>query len=586
MAAKPANADEVVLKLQEQISGPAERAMGALARLENQMAREQNALGRLNVDMTRARSKLEALTKAGPKSQDKKDIDAHAESMFKQQRVISLLNDRMGGQRDRIDKLRESHRKLSNPVKQNSLLHKELSEALEKSTKDITYMGAAGGIAGAAVAAGLAVASAAVVTLIGLFAKAIGSSGEMREEFLNLQAASVQSAWGFGWMWSSLRASTGAATMMQNAVNGVAAASGRARSEIAGNVAELYQWGLRGKNLEKGLKAIDTVATATDGKLSQSAMNQIKWYGRMGLSIDAIADRIDKKFGGVAREKALSLDKQMMRLGQNLKFIFGGADIAPLLRALDTVLRLFNSNTDSAKGMREAITFMTETAIGLILRLGIVLLKAYIWLREHDAAWRALKIAVILVAVGVGMLSVGLLLLVGVLTGLAIAVESVSMLFMVAFGAAVTWVIAKVASFFGIGGDMMTGLASGIESAADVVWKALSSVVGGAIDKAKNLLLAHSDSKVFVDIGRDVPHGFATGIEGEEGSVTKATTSMVKASTDAASTSGGAGGGGGKASAEFHDCHFYGDITEDKMRQMMARILEGERWGAPGGATT
>jgi hypothetical protein len=448
------------------------------------------------------------------------------------------------------------------------------------------------------VAAAFVVVGASLMTMVGLFAKAISSSGEMREEFLNLQASSVQSAYGFGWMWNSLRASTGAATQMQAAIDKVSGSSARSRAELAGYAATLYQAWFRGKQLDKALQAVSTVASATDGKLTDQAVNYMKQLRWMGLSVDAIADRIEKKFGGVAREKALSLDKQMMRLGQNLKWIFGGADIAPLLRALDSVLRLFNSNTDSAKSMREAVTAMTEKAIGMILRLGIVLLKSYIWLREHDKTWRALKIGVIMAAVAVALVSIGIVALTGIVFALVGALIAVNAALTIGLVSGLDRARAKLSEFADIGRDMITGLASGIRDAADTVWQALSSVVGGAIGRARKLLDAHSDSRVGISIGRDFGHGFGVGIEREHGTVQQATTGMVRASTGSATaptgmvraSTGSATAptgirGSGKPPVEFNNCNFFGDITEDKLRQMMAHIFEGELWGAPGGAT-
>jgi hypothetical protein len=54
-------AETVTLKLQEQVSGAADKSMGALARLEAQILREQAALGRLTDSLGVARGKLAAL---------------------------------------------------------------------------------------------------------------------------------------------------------------------------------------------------------------------------------------------------------------------------------------------------------------------------------------------------------------------------------------------------------------------------------------------------------------------------------------------------------------------------------------------
>lgn len=70
MGASASQAETTVLRLQEEVSGPADRAIGALGRLEGQIVREQAALGRLGDSFVQAKAKLSALAdgSADPKA--------------------------------------------------------------------------------------------------------------------------------------------------------------------------------------------------------------------------------------------------------------------------------------------------------------------------------------------------------------------------------------------------------------------------------------------------------------------------------------------------------------------------------------
>lgn len=71
-----------------------------------------------------------------------------------------------------------------------------------------------------------------------------------------------------------------------------------------------------------------------------------------------------------------------------------------------------------------------------------------------------------------------------------------------------------------IGGQIVSGIANGIRDAAGRVVGAITDVVGGAINAAKNFLGIHSPSRKFrKEVGRMIPAGAALGIEDEAGQV-------------------------------------------------------------------
>lgn len=82
-----------------------------------------------------------------------------------------------------------------------------------------------------------------------------------------------------------------------------------------------------------------------------------------------------------------------------------------------------------------------------------------------------------------------------------------------------------------IGGQIVSGIAGGIRDAAGRVVGAVTDVVGGAIQAAKNFLGIHSPSRKFRrEVGRMIPAGAALGIEDEAGSIQDAVDSAFTVS--------------------------------------------------------
>lgn len=91
-----ASAETVVLTLQEQISGPAEAASGALSLLEQKILRDQTAIDRLQEVLGRARAKLAAIQEGGEGG----FVDVAA--YYKQEAAVNSLENRITGARMRI----------------------------------------------------------------------------------------------------------------------------------------------------------------------------------------------------------------------------------------------------------------------------------------------------------------------------------------------------------------------------------------------------------------------------------------------------------------------------------------------------
>jgi len=88
-------AETVTLRLQEEVSGPADKSMGALGRLEAQIVREEAALGRLGQSLTLAKAKLSALAEG---SADPKAVAAFE----KQKQAVADLNAKLLEAKDTV----------------------------------------------------------------------------------------------------------------------------------------------------------------------------------------------------------------------------------------------------------------------------------------------------------------------------------------------------------------------------------------------------------------------------------------------------------------------------------------------------
>lgn len=88
-------AETVTLRLQEEVSGPSDKSLGALARLEAQIVREQAALGRLNTNLVQAKARLSALAEGS--------ADPRAVAAFeKQKAAVADLSSKLTEAKDTL----------------------------------------------------------------------------------------------------------------------------------------------------------------------------------------------------------------------------------------------------------------------------------------------------------------------------------------------------------------------------------------------------------------------------------------------------------------------------------------------------
>jgi hypothetical protein len=666
--AQKATADTIVLKLEQTVDRAALAATGALGRLESQIIREQNQLGRLEASLGQAKVKLDVLAAGSPdrgvmaaldrqiakvaelekgfaagkisadrladsqaklsqlkEASQAKSVDVAAYK--KQELAIAQITDRIGAQKDKLgalgDKLVDSQKKSKGMTDAVKLLGTETGVSSNSMVQLLMKLKSLGPIA-AVVAGAVLVTVASLGSLIGMFVKGITASGQMRAEFLKLQAASVNSAYGFSWLFNATRESSRAAEQMQKSINAVNVTSAAGRDKLTDYAVQIRKARFEGKQFETVLKAMSTASTGGTEQMAQDVLQWARQIRFMGGSVDDLARRVEQKLGRSAAAQAISLDVQFRRLGENIRWIFGGADIDPLLRALNSVLKIFNAGSDSATGMRNSITLMVESGIGALLRLGIFVLKTYIAIRQKETTWKLLATTIKGVFVGSCILALVVLGAIGIaLTALAIKAAIVMAPF-VALAASMFFLVDQIQKAFteiswdDISHFILGGIVRGLKSGAAWVLEAVKNLASSMIKKFKEVLGISSPSKLFtaetkMGIGGGIVGGFRQMTpDVERASATVGRASFTSYRAEAAvndnaqswggprfrigppvinsspavppeppprpASDGGLGSGGGP-NFNFYNCVFGGTQSKEDIRALMHEVYEETGFG-------
>lgn len=666
-----ASAETVILRAENQLTGPADAATGALGRLEAQAQRETAALGRLEQKLTEAKAKLSAMAEGSVDAravaafekqgsavgaleakldtarqklallaegsdgtanvaayqrqsaaisgldakldearvkmqalQGATDPSVNVAAYKRQQDAVAALGDKAAAQKDKIAALGDKSRGVVPSMASASGAAKDMGKNLDKlkeasgaNESRLVKLGSAFlrmGPEVAIAAAAIAVAVAALVVLGAVIVKGISDADKLRSEFLKLQGA--------------LKGSASAATDVESAITAVSGSTALARDKVTEYGQQLAETGLQGAQLKTALDAMAIAGSAGGEKVATAFLASVKGAQAAGESVDALAATMKAQLGGVAAAQAIGLDAQMLKLHENIATLFSGANVEPFLRGMHSVLGIFDANTAAGKAMRESISTMVNAAIGAMLRLAIAVVNSYIAIKTNAVAWGIVKatllsvaVATLVVVAAIGLLIVGAAMLVALFMMPLIAVVAVIMLVAAAWdyvrdgavaawasvtdaiGAAVAWL--QGVSLSDIGTQMIEGLVSGIMSAGPKILASLSGLVTGAVDGVKGILGIHSPSRVFADqVGYQMGAGVAVGVDDSSGEVQAATGAMAAGAVGAATPAGGSASAPAGGSFSFVNCVFGGDLTEDKLREWMTRIMLGEL--ASGGATT
>lgn len=687
-----ATAETVVLTLQEQISGPAEAAAGALSLLEQKILRDQAAIDRLQVVLGRAQAKLEAI-KTG---EGKGFVDVAAYQ--RQESAVNSLQNRISGARMRIQAAVEAQAAKESAAAEKVIATEQAAAsrrmaiaatlaaqsqaaaerkasaeaaaadraafqaeaaaqrkaaaeaaAADRASKEAERAAAAeitaakkvveertkaseqarqaqdkvkAAMQGAVqavfpilgpvgesinkffqlgkaiaqlppqlqlVAVAIVAAAASLFALGKFFVAGIQASGQYRDEMLKLAGA--------------LEGNTSAAKELQGTISAVSSASATSRDKITGFATSLAKAGLQGAELRNALEAAAIASSAGGDQMAGDFLKSAEAAKKAGQSVDELSKKMKDKLGGVAAAQALSFGVQVEKLKENLTGLFSGADITPLLTAMQALLSIFDATSASGQSMKTTIGAAIEGLIGIVLQAGIAMLKLYIAVKQNETAWGLIKMAALGVAVVFGLLTAALGIVVAGIAGagaliagpfVAAAGLVVEMISAIASAASSLWSAitspiqtAKAwlssLSLSSIGTDLIMGLINGIVGAGGGIGSSLTNIVKSGIAAAKAALGIASPSRVFADIGMNTGAGMVQGLDASADSVEESTSGLADAAiTGAAAGKKAAGALAGGASSDvkgfaptFSNCNFVG-TTQREIEAMMRAVFEAE----------
>lgn len=316
--------------------------------------------------------------------------------------------------------------------------------------------------------------------------------------------------------------------------------------------------------------------------------------------LEAMAQATRDKFGKTVAAQMLALDTQLAKLRENLKAMFGGLNLEPLLAGLKMITSLFDQSTvtgQTLKLMFEKLfnpllsqasvifpairAFLQGIIIGILL-VEIVVLKAKKALVEAFGGGKSSIDAVKVALYGGIALVVGLTVAMSLLAFAAVVVgtallfaflPALATMFVVA--AAVYLIVRAVqAASKAIGSvdlasaasNMVNSFVNGIkDKVADVV-SAMMGMGNAAATALKSALGIASPSKVALEAAHNVTSTFSATVEDGTGDTQAAFNGMV-----------GKGGGSGRAAASVSmpgEVHFHYDGRREDFPDFEERASE------------
>lgn len=600
--------------LEDNTSGTAERAAGALRKLKGEIDADTRALA----DMQKAMRNLQGGASVNIEQFRalKAQIDAKKASIAQAQSSYMQLGGTFGG-------VKRAGKPAIDTFAQLAEQAKGMPGPLAGVVGRLGSLKAA--LAGGAIALGIAAIAAAMALLVAgavaataaLLRYGIASANARRSELLRLEGLTkMRNWWGIA---------AGNAGEMQSAIDRVSASSALGRDKIAEYSAQLYKLHLRGENLTLALEAMAIKGAAQGDEAAKHFAGWAAGAAFAGQSVKRLADDVKARLGGVAAAQMLDLDVQAAKLRESYTALFAGLKVEGLLKAVNAVTALFSQSTASGRALKAMVSTVFQPMInaleylgpitkrffqGMIigaLMIGIAVLRVRNWFRKTFGDVEVLK--------GIDTqtlaLKAGLAVVAG-LAGLFVVLAGTIGLVLAPFALLAGWIAAVglVARgvyrvFTGIewsklGKSIVDGIVGGLKSGAKWVIDAVKNLGGAAWSAFRSKLGIASPSKEFARLGLALPEGVQQGIEDGTPGARRAAETMIPgpripdAAAPAAAASGArAGGTGATVNVSIGDLHVHTTAKDapgivGDLRAELVRMLEGVaiELGAPlpGGA--
>lgn len=349
------------------------------------------------------------------------------------------------------------------------------------------------------------------------------------------------------------------------------------------------------------------------------------------LSVQAFADEVNSKFGGVVARRMMGLERLSRMLDRLWLDLFQGIDIEPVLQALQILVNMLSEANPLAQALKTvfeglwgpvadgavAAAYAVEAfALGFAIQLAKLYLAvrpALRWLADlfgfDDTSLRdTLDAAVLAGKVFAGVFIAGfgaVLVLVGavaaafaifavpvaVLTGAVAALvyglvqlERVLVSAVLgAFESVSKFITETIPQWASLGADLIAGLVGGIISGVGAVVSAVTGTVGSAITAAKEALGIASPSKVFAELGDFTVQGYVGALDAGTADVDTSMSALVAPDPAAASVAASAGvdarasaapaGAGSSIDMGGATFNFYGVENAEQAQGRFAELL-------------
>lgn len=615
------------IDLEDNTSGSADAAAGALQRLQAKLQADTKALREMEAAMKRLQGgttvSIDAFRSLSAQVAAKKQAIAESTTAFVQ----------LGGSFRKLPKPANDAGNAAGSAAARMAALANVANGVNPALAGTTGrlkalvqgLGSAGvaGVAAIAVVGLLALAAAAAVVALRVARFALGAADAARSELLLAEAATRSAAGG-----AALAAS------VQRVSRQVALGQG----ELSSYARQLARAKIAGSDLEAALEAVGIAASV--GEDAGALVRQMEQAKKTGKSIAKIAADVKGQFGGVASRQMMSFTVQVKKARESVANIFAGVKIEPFLAALQRVLGLLDSSTSSgralrlmaetmlnplfsglAKGEGAATQFFKGMVIGA-LRVTIAVLLVRNRLREmfagvdlakHESKFKLLGIAALVFAAAIAAAVVGIGLIAAVIGGsfavgaavfgtivagiaaLAVGIAMLAVKIATGVAAAVRALREKLGDFVSAGASFVAGLAQGITAGLSSVVAAATNVAKGAIGAVKKTLGIASPARVMFEAGGDTTDGFAGGLEAGSAKVEGASEAMAQAPIAAAGAATGGSGGGALGASQsvtlsIGEVHVHGVEGADdpafgeKLAEAFERALVGMGLGTEAAA--
>lgn len=373
-----ANEAHFAVVLEDEMSGAADAAAGALRKLKGDIDRGEKSLAGMN----RAMSRMKA---AG--------IESGA--------VFDTLSKRIADQKERIGQAMSKYVDMGGRFSQASRASMSLQDRFASLSREISGMPGPLGMLGGSLArfggmlgsgkVKVLALGAALVAFVAITAHAVKSLVSYTLEQANARRGEALRFEGLSKIRTMLGRTYGlqraGASELQAAIDSVSASVSISRDKVAAYATQLQAAHVHGANLVPALQAVAQTASAQNDAQASMVLGMASYTSMMGGSVQKLANRVQRDVGGTVAKQMLLADVQAQKLGESYAALTTGIDDAPIRKATGAWNALFSQSTASGRALKHLLETLVQPLINGAAKAQTILTSLF----EH-ALLSALKL--------------------------------------------------------------------------------------------------------------------------------------------------------------------------------------------------